>query len=214
MKKILVVDDHTVVRQGVIRTLETIPEYRFAFEEAANEAEALHRCQGTCYDLILLDLSLQGKNGIEVLKQLKRLAPKVPVLVLSMYPVEQYAARAIRAGASGYLNKESAFAELQTAVRRLLGGRKYLNEEVADLLLDALSDERDPQEPASEILSDREFEVLCMMASGKTMTEIAQELVLSVKTISTYRGRILEKLRLRTTGEMIAYAVKSGLGSI
>jgi DNA-binding NarL/FixJ family response regulator len=210
MNKILVIDDHTIVRQGVIRILEGMPGYRFAIDEAANEQEALLFAQNKDYDLVLLDISLQGRNGIDVLKQLKRVAPKVPVLMLSMWPAEQYAARSIRAGACGYITKNMASEELQTAVGKILNGGRYITEIVAELLVDAMSDHA-RQESARELLSDREHQTLCMMAAGKTMTEIAQELCLSLKTISTYRARILEKLKLRTTGEMIAYAVKNDL---
>ena len=211
MKRLLVVDDHAIVRQGFIRIVEEMQEYLFAIDEAGSEQEALLLAEDTEYDLVLLDISLQGRNGIDLLKQLKRLAPKVPVLMLSMYPVEQYAARAIRAGASGYITKESAATELQSAVRKVLSGGRSLTESVAESLADAIADER-REKPADELLSDREFQVICMMASGKTMTEIADTLNLSIKTISTYRNRILEKLNLRTTGEIIAYAVSSGLG--
>ncbi len=211
MKRLLVVDDHAIVRQGFIRIVEEMQDYVLIIDEAGSEQEALLLAEDTEYDLVLLDISLQGRNGIDLLKQLKRLAPKVPVLMLSMYPVEQYAARAIRAGASGYITKEGAATELQSAVRKVLSGGRYLTESVAESLADAIADER-REKPADELLSDREFQVICMMASGKTMTEIADTLNLSIKTISTYRNRILEKLNLRTTGEIIAYAVSSGLG--
>ena len=211
MKRLLVIDDHAIVRQGFIRIVEEMQDYVLTIDEAGSEQEALLLAEGTEYDLVLLDISLQGRNGIDLLKQLKRLAPKVPVLMLSMYPVEQYAARAIRAGASGYITKEGAATELQSAVRKVLSGGRYLTESVAESLADAIADER-REKPADELLSDREFQVICMMASGKTMTEIADTLNLSIKTISTYRNRILEKLNLRTTGEIIAYAVSSGLG--
>lgn len=211
MKRLLVIDDHAIVRQGFIRIVEEMQEYLFAIDEAGSEQEALLLAEAAEYDLVLLDISLQGRNGIDLLKQLKRLAPKVPVLMLSMYPVEQYAARAMRAGASGYITKESAAAELQGAVRKVLSGSRYLTESVAESLADAIADDR-REKPADELLSDREFQVICMMASGKTMTEIADTLNLSIKTISTYRNRILEKLNLRTTGEIIAYAVSNGLG--
>ena len=211
MKRLLVIDDHAIVRQGFIRIVEEMQDYVLIIDEAGSEQEALLLAEDTEYDLVLLDISLQGRNGIDLLKQLKRLAPKVPVLMLSMYPVEQYAARAIRAGASGYITKESAATELQSAVRKVLSGGRYLTESVAESLADAIADER-REKPADELLSDREFQVICMMASGKTMTEIADTLNLSIKTISTYRNRILEKLNLRTTGEIIAYAVSNGLG--
>lgn len=209
MKKILVVDDHALVRQGVIRILESMQGYRFSIDEASSEQEALLYTERGAYDLILLDISLQGRNGLDILKQLKRSIPKMPVLMLSMWPVEQYAARSLRAGAAGYVSKNSLPDVLQTAVSRVLGGGRYITEEIAELLVDAIADQTQDGAPPERILSDREFQTLCMMASGKTMTEIAQELSLSLKTISTYRARILEKLRLRTTGEIIAYAVKN-----
>jgi len=172
MKRLLVVDDHAIVRQGFIRIVEEMQDYVLIIDEAGSEQEALLLAEDTEYDLVLLDISLQGRNGIDLLKQLKRLAPKVPVLMLSMYPVEQYAARAIRAGASGYITKEGAATELQSAVRKVLSGGRYLTESVAESLADAIADER-REKPADELLSDREFQVICMMASGKTMTEIA-----------------------------------------
>jgi DNA-binding NarL/FixJ family response regulator len=208
--KILVVDDHTIVRHGLVRILSEM-EYGFKIDEASNGQEALHMFGDSDYALVLLDISMPGRNGLEILKCMKRDKPPVPVLMLSMHSERQYAVRSLRLGASGYLTKESASHELQGAVSKIISGGKYLGPSMAELLAETFLDAKKPLENLHESLSDRERQLVGMMATGKTMTEIANELCLSIKTISTYRTRILEKLNLRTSGEIIAYAINNNI---
>lgn len=208
--KVLVVDDHTIVRHGLKRILLEM-EQCFEVDEACNSQEALAMAGCYEYALVLLDISMPGRNGLEVLKGIKRDKPQVPVLMLSMHSERQYAVRSLRLGASGYLTKESASQELQGAVTRIIGGGKYLGPALAELLAETLFEPNKPAEQPHESLSDRERQLVGMMATGRTMTEIANELCLSIKTISTYRSRILEKLNLRTSGEIIAYAINNNL---
>lgn len=208
MIKILIVDDHTVVRQGLKQILQE--EYSSAcFEEAASGNEALEKLRNNSLDIVIMDITMPGKNGLEVLKQLKFEAIKTPVLVLSMHSEDQYAIRIIKAGASGYLTKESASTELITAVDRILSGRKYINSSLAEKLANNL--ETDTDKPIYELVSDRELQVLCLIASGKTVSEIATVLSLSVATISTYRARMLEKMNMKTNAELTHYAIRQGL---
>lgn len=207
MNRILIVEDHNIVRQGVMRVLKELLDTPLEFEEAASGQEALDKVSAADFDLVLLDISLPGRNGLEVLKQLRQQQPKLPVLILSMHPEQQYAVRAIRAGAAGYVTKDSAPEELKAAVEKVLRGGRYLNASQADLLADALRERRSEEINLHETLSDREYQLARMMTSGMTMTEIARELSLSVKTISTYRTRILEKLRLRSNADIISYFI-------
>lgn len=206
----MVVDDHTIVRHGLIRIL-TEMDHLFEIDEACNGQEALSLFGSENYSLVLLDISMPGRNGLEILKCIKRDRPAVPVLMLSMHSERQYAVRALRLGASGYLTKESASYELQGAVTKVLSGGKYLGPAIAELLAETLFEPKKQAENPHESLSDRERQLVGMMATGKTMTEIADELCLSIKTISTYRTRILEKLNLRTSGEIVAYAINNNL---
>lgn len=210
MKRILIVDDHTIVRQGVIRLLRELIESPLDFDEASTGQQAIDKMSSSEYDLVLLDISLPGRNGLDVLRQMRQLKPKLPVLVLSMYPDEQYAVRALRAGAAGYVTKGSASEELKGAIEKVLGGEKYVNSLQGSLLAEAISEEYDAAS-LHKLLSDREYQLACMLTSGKTMTEIAQELSLSVKTISVYRARVLEKLNLRTNAEIINYCLTYGI---
>lgn len=178
-------------------------------DEASNGQEALNKVSENNYDVVLLDISMPGRNGLDILKQLKREKPKLHVLMLSVYPEEQYAVRALRAGASGYLTKESAPSELIAAVRKISQGGKYVTSLLAEKL--AFDLEFYVEEPHHKLLSDREYQVMCMIATGKTVKEIARELSLSVQTISTYRTRILEKMKMKNNAEIIHYAVKQGL---
>ncbi|MHA1757219.1 MAG: response regulator, partial [Promethearchaeota archaeon] len=162
------------------------------------------------FDIVLLDISLPGRNGLDVLKQLKSIKPDLPVLILSMYPEEQYAIRSLRAKASGYLTKESASDELIKAIRKVAQGRKYITSSLAEKLAFELEDSSGGSS-SHEILSDREYQIMCMIASGKRIKEIADALSLSVKTISTYRIRILKKMNMKNTSQLIHYAIKSGL---
>lgn len=208
--KVLIVDDHTIVRHGLKRIISEM-ECGFEIDEASNGMEALNMFSGSEYILVLLDISMPGRNGLEILKCLKRDKPTVPVLMLSMHSERQYAIRSLRLGAAGYLTKESAAHELQGAVTKVIAGGKYLSPAMAEILAETLFEPHKQIENLHESLSDRERQLVGMMATGKTMTEIANELCLSIKTISTYRTRILEKLNLKTSGEIIAYAINNNL---
>lgn len=208
--KILVIDDHTIVRHGLVRILLEM-ESLFEIEEASNGQEALNMFNSTDYSLVLLDISMPGRNGLEVLKSIKRDKPLVPVLILSMHSERQYAVRAIRLGASGYITKDSAAHELLEAVTKVLSGGKYLGPSMVEMLAESFFETKKPAVHLHESLSDREQQMVSMMATGKTMTEIANELSLSIKTISTYRSRILGKLHLRTSGEIIVYGINNNL---
>lgn len=206
--KILLVDDHAVVRAGMISILA---EASFSLEigEAASYREAMECLRNAEWDAVLLDISLPDKSGIELLKAIKRQWKSLPVLMLSIYPEDQYAVRAMRAGASGYLTKESASDELLKAVEKVAWGGRYISESLAESLASAIDEVSD--KAPHETLSDREYTVMCMIASGKTVSEIAEELSLSVKTVSTYRSRILEKLNMQHNAELTHYAIKQGL---
>lgn len=208
MIRVLVADDHSVVRRGVRQIL--CEEFDSVEVGEAGDSQQLDRLlrQGA-WDLLILDITLPGKSGLDVLQEVRRSYPGLKVLILSMHPEDQFAIRMLRAGAAGYLTKERAPEELVLAVKRVLSGRRYLTESLAETLAGYV--ESQGMEPPHQALSDREFQVLCMLASGKTLSEIAEELALSVKTISTYRSRILEKMNMRTNAELIHYAVKNGL---
>jgi DNA-binding NarL/FixJ family response regulator len=206
--KILIADDHTIFREGLKHILTEYPDMIVA-DEARNGREVLEKIWNNDYDMVLLDISMPGMTGLEALKQLKNDRPKLPVLVLSMHPEEQYAVRALRAGASGYLTKESAPEELMTAIRKISQGRKYITSSLAERL--ALEMEADSEKPLHDVLSDREYQVLRMIAEGKTVKHIAEELSLSIKTVSTYRARIMEKMKMTTNAELMHYAMKHHL---
>ncbi|MDE3234916.1 MAG: response regulator transcription factor [Bacteroidota bacterium] len=205
---ILIGDDHSVVRKGLRLILaDAFPD---AFiEEASDGNQIIEKLFLKDWNIIISDISMPGKSGIEITKKAKELLPKVPVLILSVHAPEQYAVRLLKAGAAGYLTKESAPEELVNAVNQILGGRKYITPEIADLLIDYKGDATETKK--HEILSDREFEVLKLIASGKTVSEIAEILSLSINTISTYRARILEKMSMNTNAELTKYAVTYGL---
>lgn len=208
MIQILIVDDHAILRRGLKEILER--EFRDVSIGGAGTAEqALAQLGSEKWDLVILDITMPGRSGVDVLRNLKALRPKLPVLVLSMHPEDQYGKRVLKAGASGYMNKESAPEELIKAVRKLLSGGRYVSPTLAETLAVDLG--RDDGTPAHERLSDREFEVLRKMASGKTVGQIAQELHLSVPTVSTYRARILEKMGMSNTAELIRYALSHHL---
>jgi two-component system, NarL family, invasion response regulator UvrY len=210
MTKILVVDDHTVVRDGIKRMFDEQPGM-VAFGEASTLHEAITLVREQDWDIVVLDLALGESSGLEVLQELKKLRPKLPVLILSMYAEEQYARRAFKAGAYGYITKDCTRAELVGAITTVLRGRKYVSPTLAELLISDL--ERGTDQPPHETLSTREFEVMCLIASGKTVSEIANILALSVKTISTYRARILEKMGLKTNAAITHYAIQNKLVS-
>jgi two-component system invasion response regulator UvrY len=208
MIRILVADDHTVVREGVKRILADTPDLVIA-GEANHGQEVLAKAEAEAWDLVLLDISMPGRNGLEVLQQLHILRPTLPVLVFSMHPENQYALRAFRAGAVGYLTKDSLPEELVTAVRKVIQGGRYVSAAMAEYLVAELG--YDSTAPLHAALSNREYQVLCLLASGKTVTETARELSLSVKTVSTHRSRILQKMRMKTNAELIHYAIRHRL---
>jgi two-component system invasion response regulator UvrY len=206
--KILIADDHRIVREGLKQILAETPDM-IVKDEASNTQEVLKKIWDNEYDVLLLDISMPGRSGLDILKQLKSDRPKLSVLVLSMYSEEQYALRALKAGASGYMTKESATDELIEAIRKVSTGRKYISPSVAERL--AFSLESGDERPPQETLSDREFQVMCMIASGRTIKAIASELSLSIKTVSTYRARILEKMRMKNNAELTHYAIQNKL---
>lgn len=208
MIKILIADDHPVVRKGLKEIIEKTPSMMVS-DEASNGQETLEKVRKSDFDVVLLDISMPGRSGLDILKELKSEKPELSVLILSMHPEEQYAVRVLKAGASGYLTKESAPDELIAAIKKASIGRKYVSSSLAEKL--ALYLEIDDERPLHETLSDREYEVMCMIASGKTITEIARELFLSIKTISTYRSRILEKMGMKSNAELTHYALKHEL---
>jgi len=208
MIKILIADDHAVVREGLKQIISETSDMLVA-DEADNGQDVLNKVSEQNYDVVLLDITMPGRSGLDVLKQLKSKKPKLPVLMLSVHPEEQYAVRTLKAGAAGYLTKGSATDELIAAIRKISQGKKYISPSLAEKL--AFDLDVDHEKPRHEILSDREYQVMSMIASGKTVKEIADELSLSVQTISTYRSRILEKMKMKNNAEIIYYAVKQGL---
>lgn len=204
MIRVLIADDHAIVREGLKQILSDIPDM-MVVDEAVDGEEALRKARTEAWDVLVLDLAMPGRSGFDILKHLEYERPQQAVLVLSMHAEEMYAVRVLKAGASGYLTKESTPHELVKAIRKVLGGGKYVSAHLAETL--ALRLDPSSEFPLHDTLSDREFQVLRMMASGKTITEVARELSLSVKTVSTYRARILEKLRLKNNAEAIRYAV-------
>jgi len=208
MINILIADDHSIVRAGLKQIIAEIPDMAIV-DEASNGNEVLEKIRMNDYSVVVLDIAMPGISGLEALKEIKSERPGLPVLMLSMYPEDQYAIRVLRSGAAGYLTKESAPAELVTAIRTVANGKKYISPSVAERLVFNLDFEgkREPH----ELLSDREFQVLCMIASGKAVSDIAKELSLSVKTISTYRSRILEKMKFKNNAELTTYAIQNHL---
>ncbi len=208
MIKVLIADDHAIVRKGLKQIVEETSDVIIA-DEAENGRDVLRMVRATACDVVVLDISLPDKNGLEVLKDLKLEFPALPVLVLSMYPEEQYAVRVLKAGAAGYLTKESAPDDLIAAIRKAARGGIYITPSLAETLAGTLNETAST--PLHATLSDREYRVMCLIASGKTVTEIAAELCLSPKTISTYRIRLLDKLHLKTNAEVMHYAMQHGL---
>ena len=205
MLRILTIDDHEVVRRGI---KEMFTEESATFGEARSGAEALALVHKQQWDIAVLDISLDGRSGLEVLTELKQLRPRMPVLILSMHAEEQYAVRAFKTGASGYINKASSGEELRQAILKIINGGQYVGPSLAEKMVLQLSQ---PAKVPHESLSNRELEVLCSIASGKTVKEIAVNLSLSDKTISTYRRRILDKMDMRTNAELTHYAIRNGL---
>lgn len=207
-KRVLIVDDHALFRAGLQTLLSEQEDFEIAGEAASGE-EALSRIRAEHWDAVVLDISMPQRDGIDTLKQIRHLQPDLPVLILSMHPEEQYAVNLLRAGATGYLNKDSVPDELVTAIRALISGHKYISPLVAELLASDLNSDSSAQ-PHTQ-LSEREFQVFCKIASGLPVSEIGNELCLSVKTVSTYRSRILEKMHLKNNAEITRYAIKAGL---
>ena len=208
MLRILITDDHAVVRRGLKQVLEEEFD-QVVFGEAQNTLEMLHHLQKEDWDVLILDITLPGRSGLEVLGELKLTHPNLPVLVLSMHPEDQYGIRVLKSGASGYMTKESAPDEIVMAIRKVLRGGKYVSTSLAERL--AFNLEVNREKPLHEALSDREYEVMLMIASGKTLTEIAQNLRLSIKTVSTYRTRILEKMKMQSNAEITRYCLEQEL---
>jgi DNA-binding NarL/FixJ family response regulator len=198
MTRILIADDHAIFREGLRQILEDVPE--LVVDEASRGQEVLDKVAKQDYDLLLLDIAMPGLSGLETLKLLRSQKPKLRVLILSMYPEEQYAVRAIKAGAYGYITKASASEELIQAIRKVSTGGKYMSDF-----------EPEPEQPLHERLSDREYQIICMIGRGKTVSEIADALALSVKTVSTHRMHILEKMKMKTNAELTNYAIKHNL---
>jgi DNA-binding NarL/FixJ family response regulator len=206
--KVLIADDHTIVREGIKQILAEMPEISVT-DEARNGQEVLQNVWDNEYDIVLLDITMPGRSGLDILKQLKHDKPALKILILSMHPEEQYAIRAFKAGAFGYLTKESSPNELIDAVRKISIGKKYVSSSLAETLASHL--EAKSEKPLHDTLSDREYEVMCMIASGRTVKEIAGELALSVKTISTYRARILEKMGMKNNAQLTHYTIQNQL---
>ena len=206
--RVLIADDHAIVRQG-FKQIFSETEDLVVCGEADDGVDALQVARQNEWDVFLLDISMPNRNGIDTLKQLKRELPKQPVLILSMHPEEQYALRALKAGASGYLTKQSAPDQLVTAIRQVARGKKYVSPGVAQQLVEAIAD--DTEKLPHERITDREYQVLVLIAKGKPLTQIADELNLGVATVSTYRARLLEKMGLKSTAELIHYGLRHGL---
>jgi DNA-binding NarL/FixJ family response regulator len=206
--KVLIADDHAVVRRGLKQILAD-EDKTLSVGEATNAQDVLRLVREQDWDIIVLDISMPGKSGLEVLKELRLLRPKTPILILTTHAEEQYAIRVLKAGAAGYMTKETAPEHLIEAVRKVTRGGRYISPALADLL--AVHVVADPDTSPHESLSDREYQVLCLIASGKTVGQIADELCLSVKTISTYRARVLEKMGMKTNAQLTHYAISNRL---
>ncbi len=204
MIRIILTDDHAIVRAGLKKLILDEADMTIVGEAASAEEALSLSAKTNCYDVMLLDIALPDKNGIDTLKLLKKSNPDLPVLILSMFPEDQYAIRVMRAGAAGYVSKDSAPDELVTAIRKVASGSKYITPTLAEKL--ATEIEVSGKRPRHALLSDREFEILLGIAKGKSLTEIAEELVLSIKTVSTYRSRILDKMHMSKNSELARYA--------
>lgn len=208
MIRFLIADDHSTVRKGLRQIL--LDEFPWAMiEEVTNSQDLLSKVMKGEWDVIISDIGMPGRSGLEALQQIKQISPKLPVLILSMYPEEQYAIRALKAGASGYLNKNMAPEELVSAVHSVLSGKKYITTSIAEKLASLLYPES--KKLSHEHLSDREFEVIKLLASGKSISDIAEFLSLSATTVSTYRSRIITKLNIKTNADIVLYAIENNL---
>lgn len=202
--RVLVVDDHAIIRKGITQLLRDTEDLEVV-AEADNGTEALRLIREQGYDVVLLDISMPGEHGLDVLIKIKEIKPNLPVLMLSMYPEDQYAIRSLKAGASGYINKQDALNQMILAIRQVSSGRKYISSELAVQLAEHLTQQT--QELPHQNLSHREYQTLCLIASGKKLSEIADTMILSAKTVSVYRARLLEKMKMRTNAELIHYAI-------
>jgi len=206
--RVLIADDHAIVRKGLAHLIKE--EFSGAeVAEASNGLEVLEKVKDGIWDVILIDISMPGRSGLDTLKQIRDFGIKAPVLVISMHPEDQYAVRVLKAGASGFLNKDTATEELITAIHKILTGKKYISASLAEKLADGI--DNSDSKTLNELLSDREMQVLQLIAAGKTVGAIAEEISLSVNTISTYRARILEKLNLSNNAELMRCAIDNGL---
>jgi DNA-binding NarL/FixJ family response regulator len=206
--KILLADDHSVTREGIIKSLATyFPGAKYS--QASNAAEILQLIHKAKYDLVILDISMPGRNGLDVLKEIKSNYPEIPVIIFSMYPEDQFALRAIRDGASAYLTKDIPSKELAVAIRQILNGERYLTSSLIEIITNDLQNKQN--RTPHDILSDREYQVFLLIASGKNVSSIARDLSLSVKTISVYRASILKKMHLKNNAEITYYAFKHNL---
>jgi len=208
MSRILIADDHQIVRAGLKTLLAEYEDFVVA-GEAGSGADTVAKVRELNWDIVLLDISMPDMNGVDTLKQIRRAKPDLPVLILSMHPEGQYAVNLFRAGANGYVCKEGAPDQLVTAIRTVLKGRRYVSPALGELLASDISG--DTQKPLHGELSDREFQIFCKLASGQAVSEIAKKLFLSVKTVSTYRARVLEKMNMKSNADLTFYAIKNGL---
>jgi DNA-binding NarL/FixJ family response regulator len=206
--KILIADDHSIVREGLKQYVKTLREVKM-IDEAVNGNEAWAKIKVGCYDLVILDVSMPGMSGMDVLQKIKERKLKTRVLILSVHPQEQYAIHAFKLGASGYLSKDSAFEELTLAIKKIASGGRYVASAFAEKL--AFNDHDPGIHALHETLSEREFQVMVMLAKGKSVTEISKEIIISDKTVSTYRARILEKMNMKKNAELTIYAIKNNL---
>jgi two-component system invasion response regulator UvrY len=208
MLRVLIADDHAIVRKGLKQLL--LEEFPSALVEEVGDAEKLiKRTIQEEWDIVICDLSMPGRSGLDALRQIKQSSPSLPVLIMSVHPEEQYALRVLKAGASGYLGKDTVHSELIKAIHVARLGKKYITPSIAERLADAF--ENDTEKDSHQTLSDREFDVFKLLASGKSTSEIAAQLSLSITTVSTYRARILEKMTMRSNAEMTRYALEKGL---
>lgn len=204
-KKVLIADDHVVFREGLKQVIAKTVDMMVA-DEVENGAEVLRKVEENDYDLVILDISMPGRNGLDILADLKRIKPKLPVLILSMYPEEQFALRAYKIGASGYLTKGNSSQEILEALQKISLGKRYISHQFAEVLADGLGDR-----PLYENLSSREYQVMCMIAIGDKPQKIAKDLSMSVKTVGTYRLRIFKKLNIKSNAEITRYATEQRL---
>ncbi len=208
MIRVFISDDHAIVRKGFCQIIEEIDDMEVA-GEAANGDEVLQQVVKSEWDVLVLDLSMPGRSGIDVIQAVRNLKPKLPILVLSMHPEDQYAIRLLKNGIAGYISKEMALENLVTAIRKVVAGGKYVSDTLAEKLVFDLTGPT--TQGSHEALSDREYRVLCMIGEGKSVSKIAAELFISVKTVSTYRTRILEKMNMTTTADIIRYAIENNI---